>query len=192
MKSQIAVSAVSCGMFAALLFPGCSPLSGGVVEVAIQDEVSPTGPQADHLLLVEGDNQSALVGTVVTISPKVKIVDTKGNPVAGALIQFAITDGGGSVGAAAALADDAGLASTSWTLGTSAGANTLVVTTARTLVGAPTSITFNAVAAAGAVSAGQSTVSAAPSAVSGDGISLATVTVTLKDAYGNPVQGKSV
>ena len=47
-------------------------------------------------------------------------------------------------------------------------------------------------AAAGAVDAATSTVSASPSAVAADGSGAATITVTLKDALGNAVPGKGV
>ena len=45
---------------------------------------------------------------------------------------------------------------------------------------------------AAAVSAAQSTVTASPSAVAADNHSTSTITVTLNDAYGNPVSGKAV
>ena len=45
---------------------------------------------------------------------------------------------------------------------------------------------------AGAVNAAHSTVTATPSSVLADGTTPATITVTLKDAYNNPVAGKSV
>lgn len=43
-----------------------------------------------------------------------------------------------------------------------------------------------------AVSAAQSTISASPSAVAADNHTTSTITVTLNDAYGNPVSGKTV
>jgi hypothetical protein len=42
------------------------------------------------------------------------------------------------------------------------------------------------------VSASGSTVSASPASVTADGVTTSTITVTLKDAYGNPVSGKAV
>jgi hypothetical protein len=44
----------------------------------------------------------------------------------------------------------------------------------------------------GPVAAAQSTVSASPSTVTADGNTISTITVTLTDAYGNPVSGKTV
>ncbi|MBI3608696.1 MAG: Ig-like domain-containing protein [Nitrospirae bacterium] len=45
---------------------------------------------------------------------------------------------------------------------------------------------------AGAVSATTSTVSASPTTVTADGVAASTITITLKDAGGNPVSGKTV
>lgn len=45
---------------------------------------------------------------------------------------------------------------------------------------------------AGAVSAAVSTVAASPASVAADGVTISTVTVTLKDRFGNPVSGKTV
>lgn len=45
---------------------------------------------------------------------------------------------------------------------------------------------------AGAVNAGTSTVGASPTSVPADGTTTSTITVTLKDAFGNPVSGKTV
>lgn len=45
---------------------------------------------------------------------------------------------------------------------------------------------------AGAVSAAVSTVAASPVSVAADGVTISTVTVTLKDQFGNPVSGKTV
>ena len=53
---------------------------------------------------------------------------------------------------------------------------------------ASSSLTVNA----GAVSASKSTLGASPSSVTADGSTTSAITVTLNDAYGNPVSGKSV
>ncbi len=51
-----------------------------------------------------------------------------------------------------------------------------------------TGVTFEA----GPVLAGISTVTASPTTVAADGVAISTITVTLKDQYGNPVPGKDV
>lgn len=78
-----------------------------------------------------GDNQDATVGTAVAVDPAVRITDVHGNAVPNVSVTFAIASGGGSVGGAAQSTDADGVATVgSWTLGTTAGANTLTATAA--------------------------------------------------------------
>ena len=64
------------------------------------------------------------------------------------------------------------------------------ITAAATGLTSGTSSSFNITA--GAVTAAQSTVTASPGSVTADGTTTSTVTVTLKDAFSNPVSGKTV
>ncbi len=98
----------------------------------------------DHLVLIQGDGQSATVGTSVALNPTVQVVDTNSNPIVGATVYFNVTSGGGNAGSAVAITDTNGWASTTWTLGSAAGTNTLVASVAG--VGNPTNITFTATA----------------------------------------------
>ena len=78
------------------------------------------------LTKVAGDNQSATVGTQVSVAPKVRVTDAHGNPVSGATVTFTVASGGGSVTNAAPATNASGEAPVgSWTLGTVAGENTL-------------------------------------------------------------------
>jgi hypothetical protein len=79
-----------------------------------------------------GDNQSATVGTAVPESPTVRITDANGNPVPDESVTFTVTSGGGTVDPSSPVPTDGdGFAAvTSWTLGTTAGANTLTATAA--------------------------------------------------------------
>ncbi|OFZ55499.1 MAG: hypothetical protein A2428_11345 [Bdellovibrionales bacterium RIFOXYC1_FULL_54_43] len=170
---------------------GCNPLAGGVIDIAVEDELVTTDPKnadedaADHLVLVAGDQQTAVVGDAVAIAPKIQLLSKKNKPIPGALIQFTVAGGGGSVSPAATLTDDEGFANTSWTLGTLAGVNALVATSARALAGSPAYIAFTATGVAGAVSLAESTVAiSSASIVSGE---TATVTITLKDSFGNQI-----
>ena len=89
---------------------------------------------------VAGDTQSAPAGTAVAIAPKVLVTDAFGSPVAGAAVIFAVASGGGSVTGASATTDASGFASVgSWTLGGTAGANSLTAT----VTGLP-AVTFTA------------------------------------------------
>ena len=97
------------------------------------------------LVIAAGDSQVAIAGAAVTVAPVVKVLDAYSNPVPGILVQFAVTQGGGSLGQAAATTGAAGTASPlSWTLGPSAGANHFTAT-----VASLTPVTFTATAVPG-------------------------------------------
>lgn len=74
-----------------------------------------------------GDGQTAYVNDTVAIRPQVLVSDALGQPVPGVAVLFAVAGGGGTVTGATPTTDPNGLASVgSWTLGGTAGANTLV------------------------------------------------------------------
>ncbi|HXI63985.1 MAG TPA: Ig-like domain repeat protein [Gemmatimonadales bacterium] len=136
--------------------------------------------------------QSASVGTAVGSPPSVLVRDGAGNPVAGVAVTFAVATGGGTVNPTTPVTTTtSGIAAvTAWTLGTTAGTNTLTATAAGSgISGNP--VTFTATGTPGSVSATQSTVSASPTTIeAGNGTS--TITVTAKDANGNPLAGATV
>ncbi len=92
-----------------------------------------------------GNNQTATINTPVPVRPAVRVRDQFNNVIAAAAVQFAVTGGGGSVTGADALTDANGIATVgSWTLGPTAGVNTLVATVAGPgVTGNP--VTFTAV-----------------------------------------------
>ncbi len=141
------------------------------------------------IAIAAGDGQSATVNTAVATAPAVAIRDGDDNPVPGIPVTFAVTSGGGSLGAATVTTGADGIAAVgSWTLGTTAGTNTLTAQVeGLELAGSPA--TFTAIGVAGPLSAEQSTVSVAPGTItaSAGGVTT-TVTVTAKDAFGNPLQ----
>ncbi len=134
-----------------------------------------------------GNGQSATVGTAVTTPPSALVQDANNNPVSGVSVTFAVSGGGGSVLGGSATTDASGIATvTSWTLGTTAGANSLSATSTG-LTGSP--LSFTATGTAGAPT--QIAVS------SGDGQSATvgtsvTPTVIVRDVHNNPVAGVSV
>lgn len=79
---------------------------------------------------VAGDGQTAPAGSPVQTPPAVKVTDAQGNPVAGVLVTFAVTQGGGSINPTTPVATGSGgvAALTSWTLGARAGSNQLTAT----------------------------------------------------------------
>lgn len=76
-----------------------------------------------------GNSQTAVAGTDVPTRPSITVTDVNGNAVASVAVQFAVASGGGSVTGASQVTDANGVATVgSWTLGTTAGTNTLSVT----------------------------------------------------------------
>src|SRR5438094_80719 len=109
---------------------------------------STTGPSLDQLTLdvVSGNGQSAVVGA--QLAPLIVKVTTGGNPVAGIAVTFAVTSGGGSVTGASASSGSNGIATVgSWTLGPTAGINTLTATSPG--LGSPLTFTATATGPAG-------------------------------------------
>lgn len=81
-----------------------------------------TEPQAVILSLISGSNQTANEGQAVA-DPLVVQVTQGGNGVAGTTVSWSVTDGGGSVNPTSSATDNAGMASTEWTLGATEGDN---------------------------------------------------------------------
>jgi protocatechuate 3,4-dioxygenase beta subunit len=122
-------------------------------------------------------------GSTVTVTAR----DASGNPIAGAAAAVNVT-GTNSVSTLAPT--DANGQTTATITSTEAGVKTVTVTINGITVTNPPSATLTVLP--GAPSLTVSTVSAAPTTlVAGNGTS-ATVTVTVKDAFGNPISGASV
>ncbi len=141
------------------------------------------------IAVAAGDGQSATVNTAVPTAPAVVVKDGDDNPVPGIPITFAVASGGGSVSGATVTTGPDGVATVGgWTLGTTAGTNTLAAQVeGLELAGSPA--TFTAVGVPGPLSADQSTVSVSPGTItaSAGGVT-STITVTAKDAFGNPLR----
>ena len=134
-----------------------------------------------QMALSAGNGQTATVGTPVAVAPAVVVRDSRGNAVAGVVVTFAVTSGGGSITAASVTTDASGIATAgAWTLGTTAGTNTLTATRAG-LTGSP--VTFTATGVAGAATQYLVT-SSIYSPVAGTSV---TVTARLADQFGNAV-----
>jgi adhesin/invasin len=140
------------------------------------------------IAVAAGDGQSATVNTAVTTAPAAAIRDGDGNPVPGIPVTFAVASGGGSVTGPTVTTGADGIATVGgWTLGATAGTNTLVAQVeGLELQGSPA--TFTAVGVPGPLSADQSTISVSPGSItaSAGGVT-STITVTAKDAFGNPL-----
>ncbi|MEO7137955.1 MAG: hypothetical protein ABI037_09585 [Gemmatimonadales bacterium] len=115
--------------------------------------VTVTAGAAANIAVDAGDNQSAAVGTVVATAPSVKVTDADANPVSGVAVIFAVFSGGGSIAGGSQTTDELGSAIVgSWTVGQTAGTNTLTAT-AQGLTGSPVTFTATGVPTGGGGSA---------------------------------------
>jgi adhesin/invasin len=133
------------------------------------------------IVISAGTAQTATVGTAVATAPSVLVTDAHSNPVTGVSVSFAVASGGGSITGATATTNASGIAAVgSWTLGTTAGTNTLTASSAG-LAGSP--VTFSATGTAGTPSKYVVTASTY-SPVAGSTVA---ITAQLADQYGNAV-----
>lgn len=128
---------------------------------------------------------SGTVGAAVTPAPTVKATDAGGRPVAGLPVTFTVT-GGGTIQRASATTSASGTASVDgWTLGTTAGPQTVVATAGTRTV------TFTATAGAAAAAVLTAVGGTSNSALTGAAVA-SRPAVQLKDQYGNPIVGATV
>lgn len=118
----------------------------------------------------------------------VKVTDAFGNVVAGTVVTFAVTAGGGSVIPSVATTGATGLATTSFKLGNAIGLNNATATAAG-LTGSP--LTFSATSAAGAA-ASITKISTDPTSVAAGAPFGSDVRVAVADAGGNLKAGVAV
>ena len=138
---------------------------------------------ATQLAIVSGDGQSAAVGQALPEAPVVRAEDAGGATVAGVGLAFEVSSGGGSVGSETIVTDADGLASTSWTLGTTAGLQQIRVSIAGAPF-APIELSATGIAAAAsalAKASGDLQVGPLSLALS------APIVVQLQDEFGNGV-----
>lgn len=145
---------------------------------------------ATTLALVSGDAQTGTAGAALANPIMVKVTDQSGAAMANVSVAFAVTAGGGSVGAASGTTNSQGEASTTWTLGPMAGANSNTATASVAgLTGSP--VTFTASATAGAPTQIGASAGNAQTGEVGAVVAQAP-TVTVQDANDNPVAGATV
>ncbi len=77
-----------------------------------------------------GDGQTGTKALPLPTALAVRVTDQFGNVVAGATVTWTVTNGGGSVSSPTSTTSSAGLATMTWTLGPSAGANVVTATAA--------------------------------------------------------------
>lgn len=152
----------------------------------------PPEGEAAHITVLDGDNQSGLVGSTLGKPLLVRVTDTRDRPVAGATVAFSITSAATAQAApASVLTDSDGRASSTLTLGSTPG-----TVTGKAVVPVDEGITpVEAAFTATAVSDN----AAAIAYVSGDGQSApvnsalpAPLVVRVADRFGNPIAGVTV
>jgi adhesin/invasin len=159
---------------------------------------TPTAPT--QIAAQGGDNQTATVGSAVSVAPAVVVRDQFSNPVPGIPVTFTVSAGGGSTSAATVTTNASGVATlTTWTLGTAAGVNTLAVTAdgtpgaVLTATGQPGPVTAIAIqrqpsgAASGSAFARQPIIRLADAF--GNQVTTASSTVTASVASGGTISG---
>ncbi|NIR49895.1 T9SS type A sorting domain-containing protein [candidate division KSB1 bacterium] len=156
---------------------------------------------ARNLDLVGGGGQTGQAGETLPQQIRAEVTDNIGiNPIANHPVRFQVTAGGGTLGNTASTdtvvnSDQNGVAALSWTLGGALGNNSQRLSISANdgvnqLDGSP--ITVFASATTGPVNPEASSVTSNVSEVPADGQSMATITVTLTDRFGNPISGKAV
>jgi hypothetical protein len=165
------------------------PKTGATLTQAVFHATATAGA-ANLVKLSAGDKQTAIAGTTVSVAPAVVVTDHLGNPVPNVAVTFQVASGGGSiVGPAQVMSGSGGIATVGgWSVGPTAGANTLTASSAG-LVGSP--VTFSATGAVGAatqilIAAGDGQHAAVGSPVA------VTPAVQVRDANGNGVAGVAV
>jgi hypothetical protein len=168
--------AVQFGFLLALLTAGC----GG-------DVVLPGEGEAASIEIVDGDEQTAPVGTALPKQVVVKVLDGRGRPVTDQDVSFTVESGGGSVAPATVATDAEGQSAAAWTLGPAPGDHLLRARTPRGGSGT-LEVSFGATATAGAGSNlvevdGDEQTGPVNSALADS------LVVRTTDALGNPVAG---
>lgn len=163
-----------------LVFLGCG---GG-------DLVLPPRGQPAEIELIEGDAQIGSPGAPLPEMLVVRLVDAAGDGIPDGAVTWVVSTGGGSVTPVNGTTDGDGYASARWTLGPSAGPNTVTA-----VVAGVGGLTFTAMGITGGggpePSASRSTVSADPASIQA-GIGASTITVTVLNGDGDPIAGAVV
>ena len=87
--------------------------------------INATGIVPTDIVIAQGNNQSARVSTVLPTSIVVRVVGLNNTPIIGVPVAFQVTAGAGVITPQSALTNSFGEVSVKWTLGPTAGINTL-------------------------------------------------------------------
>jgi hypothetical protein len=163
-----------------------------IAACAAERPPAPTPPQVDDsrpasIGILAGDGQTATVAVTVPVSPAVIITDVKNRPVAGVLVTFSVTAGGGNANGGSVATDANGRAQLgSWVLGRVAGRQSLAATSTGGL-----GVVFNARAMPGSPASMAIVAGDNQGAPRGAQLSIP-LSVRLRDAYDNGIAGITV
>ena len=125
------VTVTSSGLLHALTIGTANITATSSAGASASGKVTVVAGDPASLAKTAGDNQSAQVGTAVSVPPSVTVRESAGNPVAGATVTFAVSGGLGSITGGTATTNASGVATVgSWTVGVSVGGNLLTATVA--------------------------------------------------------------
>jgi hypothetical protein len=168
--------------------PGPNILSASVTGLAPVSFLASAAADAPALVTVfQGDHQAATVGTPVPLAPSVRVADRFGNLLNGIPVVFEVASGNGVLVGETAVTNPSGIAALgSWTLGTTAGVQTLLAK-----VSGVDPVTISAVADAGPPADAQVHAGGDQTGTVGTPVEVPPA-VMVRDAFGNPVPGIAV
>ncbi|MCG8604584.1 Ig-like domain-containing protein [bacterium] len=174
------------------------PLNGSPVSF----KASAVATDASALILIGGSNQTGQAGLALAQTVRVKVADNQQNGISGHPVTMRVTKGGGTINGTSSgdtqktiNTNSQGIVAVTWYLGGTLGGNSQELTITATdginnLTNSP--MTIVASATTGPVDPNVSTVVSDKPQLPADGQSVATITITLKDKFGNVVPGKAV
>lgn len=188
-SSNPAAVTVDANGLARALVPGQSTIAAAAEGKTASATVAVVPGPPTALAIVAGDGQTAVAGSAVVTPPAVRVTDAFGNPISGFAITFAVASGGGTITGGAATTNASGIATIgNWTLGTTAGPNTLTASGAGLT---PASVTFTATGGTGTPAIVVAFAGNNQTATAGGPVATPP-SVKVTDANGNPVGGFNV
>lgn len=165
---------------------GALVLSAVFLAACPGDSTKPKVPT--DLLISTGNGQLAVAGKALSTPPKVKVVSDDGSGVGAITVTWTVGTGGGSLSSTTSTTDAEGIATAgTWTLGATAGGNTLLATA----TGVAKTVTFLATGTAGEPAS--VTVQSGANQVTAAGAPVTTLpSVKVVDANANVVSGAMV
>ena len=144
---------------------------------------------AAQLIKANGDGQTGVVRATLPSALALRVVDAANSPMAGLIVTFAVTLGGGSLSNPSGPTDGSGLTTVQWTLGTTPGQLQQVQASLAGTSVAPA--TFSATATAGPPASATKFVGDSQTAATNNPVSTSP-SVQVSDSYGDRAPGVAV